>query len=160
MAVLELSDVSFGYGPTPVLDGVTMAVEAGEFAALAGPNGSGKSTLLRIALGVLRPQRGTVRLLGEDPAHLHDRARIGYVPQRALLPPDLPATVEEVVRAGRLARRGWWRWPGADDRTAVDHALQSVALTDMRARRMRELSGGQQQRVLIAKALAGDPEVL
>jgi zinc transport system ATP-binding protein len=159
-SVLELSDVSFAYGAAPVLQGVSLTVEPGEFAALVGPNGSGKSTLLRIVLGVLRPQRGTVRLLGEDPADLRDRARIGYVPQRALLSPDIPATVEEEVRAGRLARRGWWRWPGPADRTAVDHALQSVALTDMRERRVRELSGGQQQRVLIAKALAGDPEVL
>jgi zinc transport system ATP-binding protein len=158
--VLEVSGLSFSYGAAPVLENVDLTIDEGEFAALVGPNGSGKSTLLRLILGVLRPQRGTVRLLGDDPTTLRDRSRIGYVPQRLHLPPDLPATVEEVVRAGRLAKRGWWRWPGADDRAAVDHALQAVALTDLRGQRMRELSGGQQQRVLIAKALAGDPEVL
>jgi zinc transport system ATP-binding protein len=159
-AVVAAEHVSFSYGATPVLDDVSFQLHAGEFAALVGPNGSGKSTLLRVLLGLLRPASGSVRILGEDPRRLTDRARIGYVPQRPDLPPDLPATVEEVVRAGRLARRGWWRWPGSSDRDAVDHALGAVALTDLRRRRMHELSGGQQQRVFIAKALVGDPDVL
>jgi zinc transport system ATP-binding protein len=158
--VVDATGVSFAYGMNPVLEDVTFSVHKGEFAALVGPNGSGKSTLLRMLLGMLKPRSGTVRMLGEDPRVLRDRARIGYVPQRAQLPPDLPATVEEVVRAGRLAKRGWWRWPNARDRDAVDHALAAVALSDLRKRRMRELSGGQQQRVHIAKALVGDPEVL
>jgi zinc transport system ATP-binding protein len=160
VSVIEAEGVGFAYGATPVLEYVTFRIEPGEFAALVGPNGSGKSTLLRLLLGLLRPTTGEVRLLGGDPRHLRDRWRIGYVPQRLQLPPDLPATVEEVVRAGRLARRGWWRPATRDDRAAVDHALEAVALSEHRARRMRELSGGQQQRVLIAKALVGDPEVI
>jgi zinc transport system ATP-binding protein len=158
--VVAADHVTFAFGATPVLDDVSFGVRRGEFAALVGPNGSGKSTLLRLILGVLRPRAGSVRLFGEDPRAMTDRARVGYVPQRPELPPDLPATVEEVVRAGRLARRGWWRWPGTADRDAVDHALGAVALAELRGRRMRELSGGQQQRVLIAKALVGDPELL
>jgi zinc transport system ATP-binding protein len=158
--VIDVEHVAFAYGAAPVLTDVTFRVDKGEFAALVGPNGSGKSTLLRILLGLLRPSAGRVAILGEEPRRLEDRYRIGYVPQRPELPPDLPATVEEVVRAGRLARRGWWRWPGGADRDAVDHALRAVALTDLRRRRMHELSGGQQQRVLIAKALVGDPELL
>jgi zinc transport system ATP-binding protein len=157
---VSIEHVSFSYGANDVLDDVSLRLDRGEFAALVGPNGSGKSTLLRCLLGLLRPTRGCIRVLGEDAGRLGRRDRIGYVPQRALVPPDLPATVEEVVRAGRLARRGWWRWPAAADRDAVDHALQAVALRDLRRHRMSELSGGQQQRVLIAKALVGDPELL
>src|SRR4051812_11935075 len=160
MAVVEASEISFSYGSETVLDDVSFSIEAGAFAALVGPNGSGKSTLLRILLGVLRPPTGRAELFGTDPRALADRWRVGYVPQRLQLQPDLPATVEEVVRTGRLARRGWWRRRNAADNDAVDHALESVALEPLRHRRMRELSGGQQQRVLIAKALAGDPELL
>jgi zinc transport system ATP-binding protein len=143
-----------------VLVDVSFAVRRGEFAALVGPNGSGKSTLLRLLVGLLRPHTGSVRVLGSEPRALRERWRIGYVPQRPALTGDLPATVEEVVRVGRLARRGWWR-PGASaDRDAVDHALGAVALTELRRRPVTELSGGQQQRVMIAKALAGEPDLL
>ena len=159
-AVLVADDVAFSYGSELVVDHVSFSVRAGEFAALVGPNGSGKSTLLRLLLGLLRPDAGTVRCLDSDPRHLTDRGRVGYVPQRHTLAPDLPATVEEVVATGRLARRGWWRPPTPTDRAAVDHALESVALEHLRRRPVRELSGGQQQRVLIAKAFASEPELL
>jgi zinc transport system ATP-binding protein len=158
--VLAAADVSFAYGTEVVLDHVGLEVRAGEFAALAGPNGSGKSTLLKILLGLLPPQSGTVEVFGVAPADLRDRWRVGYVPQRPRIAPDLPATVEEVVATGRLAKRGWWKRRSREDRDAVDHALESVALTDHRRKRLHELSGGQQQRALIARALAADPELL
>ncbi len=158
--VLAADDVSFAYGTEVVLDRVGLEVRAGEFAALAGPNGSGKSTLLRILLGLLAPQTGSVEVFGVAPSELRDRWRVGYVPQRPRIAPDLPATVEEVVATGRLAKQGWWRRRSRTDRAAVDHALEAVALTDHRRKRLHELSGGQQQRALIARALAADPALL
>jgi zinc transport system ATP-binding protein len=158
--VLAADAVRFAYRGEPVLDGVTFAVGPGEFAALAGPNGSGKSTLLRILLGLLRPRSGSVRLLGSAPEALPDRWRVGFVPQRSTVSADMPATAREVVTTGRLARRGWWRRLGPDDRRAVEHALESVDLAALGDRRVAELSGGQQQRVLIARALASEPELL
>jgi zinc transport system ATP-binding protein len=139
---------------------VDLALAPGEFAALVGPNGSGKSTLLRLLLGLLRPSAGEVQCFGVDPRRLGERWRVGYVPQRGTLAPDLPATVAEVVATGRLARRGFWRPARQIDRDAVEHALDSVALLPLRRRPVAELSGGQQQRVLIAKALASEPELL
>jgi zinc transport system ATP-binding protein len=132
--------VSFAFGSQTVLDCVTFDVHDGEFVALTGPNGAGKSTLLRILLGLLPPLAGTVEVFGASPRELRDRWRIGYVPQRSVLPENLPATVEEVVATGRLARRGWSRRPGLADREAVSHALESVLVNDLRRRRMHELS--------------------
>jgi len=157
---LAARDVSFSYGSEPVLSHVDLTVGPGEFVALVGPNGSGKSTLLRVLLGLLPIQHGSVELLGTSPRRLRDRGRLGYVPQRRELAADLPATVREVVMAGRLSRSGWWRRPRQADRAAVDHALASVALADLGDRRLGELSGGQQQRALIAKAFASEPELL
>jgi len=158
--VLESRDVSFAYGEEPAVESVSFALERGEFVALVGPNGSGKSTLLRVLLGLLRPDHGAVRLFGEDPRHLSERGRLGYVPQRSVLAPDLPVTVREVVSTGRLARGGWWRPARAADRSAVEHAIESVGLAELAHRPVLELSGGQQQRVLIARALASEPELL
>jgi zinc transport system ATP-binding protein len=158
--VLRAEGVRFSYASEPVLEDVDLGLHRREFVALVGPNGSGKSTLLRVLLGLLRPDAGTVRLLGEPPERLTERWRIGYVPQRPSLARDLPATVEEIVSAGRLARRGWWRRLSRTDREAVEHAMGSVALLELRDRRVSELSGGQQQRAFIAKALASEPDVL
>jgi ABC-type Mn2+/Zn2+ transport system ATPase subunit len=158
--VLSAEGVSFAYGAHRVLDDVGFDVAPGEFVALVGPNGAGKSTLLRIVLGLLAPQAGRVEVFGDSPVRRSDRRRLGYVPQRPRLAPDLPATVEEVVAAGRLAKQGWWHRARPVDREAIGHALESVALESLRTHRVAELSGGQQQRVLIAKALASEPELL
>src|SRR4051794_33816192 len=151
--VVEADGVCFAYGSQAVLDEVTLRIKAGEFVALVGPNGSGKSTLVRILVGLLRADLGTVRVFGEEPRRLTSRVRLGYVPQRAQIAGALPATVAELVAAGRLVRRNWWRRPRPQDRAAVDDAIEAVALTEQRNRAIGELSGGQQQRVLIAKAL-------
>jgi zinc transport system ATP-binding protein len=160
MTAATAQDVRFSYNGTPVLDGVSFELAAGSFVALAGPNGSGKSTLIRILLGLLAPNSGSVSVLGARPDALDDRWRIGYVPQQPQAGELLPATVEDVVAAGRLSRRGWWRRPAASDRAAVAAALEQVALTELKDRRVAELSGGQRQRAFIAKALASEPDLL
>ena len=154
----------FSYEHDVVLDGVDLAVGAGEFVALVGANGSGKSTLLRILLGLIRPDAGAVSLFGAPPAALRDRSRLGYVPQNPSAASGIAATVEEVVATGLLAR-GWKAREPANAtsrtrRAEVDHALESTAIADLRRRRIGELSGGQQQRAWIAKALVHRPDLL
>jgi zinc transport system ATP-binding protein len=160
VSLLEARDLSFSYGRNQVLDRVNLSVGPGEFVALVGPNGSGKSTLLRVILGSLAPSEGSVRLLGEAPDRLSERWRLGYVPQRPVLSSEVPATVAEIVAAGRLSRSGWWRPLRRQDRAAVVHALESVGLEGFGARPVNELSGGQQQRAFIARAFASEPELL
>lgn len=150
----------FGYGRERVLDGVDLDVRPGEFVALVGPNGSGKSTLLKLLLGILRPEAGSVRLLGAAPTKPQVRGRLGYVPQRPALSPELPATVREIVSSGQLAGGRWWRGPSRADRAAIGHAIGSVGLGDQVTTPINELSGGQQQRAFIARAFAIEPELL
>jgi zinc transport system ATP-binding protein len=159
-ALVEAEGVTFGYGREPVLQDVSLAVRAGEFVAVVGPNGSGKSTLLKVLLGALEPARGGVRLFGRPPGDRADGRRVGYVPQRPSLLSEVPATVEEIVAAGRLRHRGWWRPPTEVDRAAVGHAIASVGLSASAATPLNELSIGQQQRVFIARAFADDPSLL
>ena len=158
---VELRGVSYAYpGAVTVLRDVDLAVRRGELVAIAGPNGGGKTTLLRIALGVERPSAGTARLFGEPAARFRRRAIIGYLPQRAQLTVDAPATVREVVTAGRVARRGTIGVLRASDREATAAAIERVGLAAQADRPLSRLSGGQQQRAFIAKALAGEPELL
>jgi zinc transport system ATP-binding protein len=158
--LVEASGVSFAYGQNRVLEDVAISVRAGEFVSLVGPNGSGKTTLLRVLLGSLTPSGGTVRLFGEPPRRLRQPWRLGYVPQRPVLASEVPATVEEIVASGRLARRGWWRPLRRTDREEVRHALESVNLEELARRPVNELSAGQQQRAFIARAFAGEPDLL
>jgi zinc transport system ATP-binding protein len=161
--VVELRGVVVGYGGRPVLRGIDLTVRAGEAVAILGANGSGKSTLIRTVLGLVPRAAGTVRLFGVDADRGPSRRqlrRVGYVPQRLGAGSGVPATVAEVVASGRLTRRTLLRPAGPADRTAVASALTAVGLADRAATPVSTLSGGQQQRALIARALAGEPELL
>lgn len=149
-----------GYDGRPVLRDISFTVTAGEVVAVLGANGSGKSTLIRAVLGLVPISAGSVTLFDRPLRRFRQWARIGYVPQRLGAGGGVPATVREVVASGRLARRGVLRPPGRADRAAVDAALHSVGLADRAGDPVSTLSGGQQQRTLIARALAGQPELL
>lgn len=143
-----------------VLHDVDLQVGPGEFVVLLGSNGSGKSTLVRAAVGLVPIIGGSVRLFGTPLAGFDEHTRLGYVPQRTSAAAGVPATVQEVVMSGRLARRRLFRRRTAADRSVVDEAIDRVGLGDRRASSVNELSGGQQQRVLIARALATEADLL
>ena len=158
---IELRGVDFAYERGhPVLRGVDLAVAPGELVAVAGPNGGGKTTLVRLALGLKRPSGGQALLFGEPAHRFARRAELGYLAQRSRLSTDAPATVREIVTAGRLPRAGLVGPLGGRGREKVDEAIERVGLTEVAERPLAQLSGGQQQRAFIAKALAGEPSVL
>ncbi|MFJ4636786.1 metal ABC transporter ATP-binding protein [Streptomyces hygroscopicus] len=146
-------------GGRPVLRGVDLTVRRGEVVALLGANGSGKSTAVRAIVGQVPLTGGELTLFGIPRRRFRDWARIGYVPQRTTAASGVPATVREVVSAGRLARRRFGP-PRRADRAAVQRALELVGMADRVRDPVSALSGGQHQRVLIARALAGEPELL
>ncbi|MBF6620443.1 MAG: anchored repeat-type ABC transporter ATP-binding subunit [Patulibacter sp.] len=157
-AVLAVDGVTVRLGGRVAVHDVTLRVDRGELVGLLGPNGAGKTTLLRTALGLLRPDAGTVTVNGQRARP--GRIPIGYVPQRHEFAWDFPLSIEQVVMTGRTGRLGVRRRPGVDDWRAVDEALERVRMSALRTRPAGELSGGQRQRVLVARALALQPDVL
>ncbi|MGH2728463.1 MAG: metal ABC transporter ATP-binding protein [Actinomycetota bacterium] len=158
-AVLAVREVVFAFESGRVLNGVSLSVGLGDFLLLLGPNGSGKSTLVKVALGLLEPVSGSASLFGRPAGDPRAREQVGYVPQRAAISSRVPATVAEVVVAGR-ARGTPWGVFSRGDHAAAAAALERVGLAHLATRRIGELSGGEQQRVLIARALAADPRLL
>lgn len=160
-AAVELNKVSFAYGQgPPALSDIEVRIEQGEFVAIAGPNGGGKTTLIRLALGLERPLTGQALLFGEPAPTFSRRQALGYLAQRSRLGTEAPATVREVVAAGRLAAGGLLGPLRRGERVVIDEAIARVGLTDRAASPLQTLSGGQQQRAFIAKALAAGPELL
>jgi zinc transport system ATP-binding protein len=157
---LELTGGSVAIGGRPVLRGIDLTVRTGEFVALMGANGSGKTTLVRALTGLLPLSAGELRLFGTPIKEYAAWSRIGFVPQRSTASSGVPTSVWEVVASGRLTHRRPLRPLSKRDHAAIDHALDVVRMSDRRHDGVTELSGGQQQRVLIARALAGEPELL
>ena len=159
---LHLQRAAFGYGERAVVADVDLTVRQGEVVALLGPNGAGKSTLVKGVLGLADQLAGSVDIFGTPRDELHDRTRVGYVPQRHSLSASVNATVEEVVAVGRLPHHPWWapwRSGARTDRAIVTDAIDTVGLADYAGHDVSTLSGGQQRRVLIARALASQPEL-
>jgi putative ABC transport system ATP-binding protein len=163
-AVVELERVTKEYpGSPPVraLDEVSVAVAAGELAAVVGPSGSGKTTLLHLMGTLDRPSSGTVRVTGLDVAQLTDRqvsalraARIGFVFQQFFLAEH--QTVLANVADGLL----YAGLPRAERRRLAATALERVGLGHRAGARPTQLSGGERQRVAIARAIAGSPPLV
>jgi iron complex transport system ATP-binding protein len=158
---LGIEGLACGYGRGEVLSDVTLGIAAGTVLALLGPNGSGKTTLLRTLARLLRPRAGVIYLDGEP---LWQRGRTWAHRRVAIAAQDdagdSTLTVEEVVRLGRAAHRGWWRPMTTDDIAVIDRALRRTDLVPLRDRPVAELSAGEWQRVLLARALAQEPSVL
>jgi len=157
---VAIRDASVSLQGRPVVRRVDLDVGTGEFVTLLGANGSGKSTLVRACVGLLPLTSGSLELFGAPVSRFTDWRRVGYVPQRSTAQSGVPATVREVVATGLLARRPRLGWPRRQDRDAVTAAIELVRLSDRARDSVGRLSGGQQQRVMIARALAGQPELL
>ncbi len=159
MPVIEIQDGTVSLGGRPVLRGIDLTIDQGEVVAVLGANGSGKSTLVRTMMGLVPTVRGQVSVFGTPLDRFREWKRIGFVPQRVTAAGGVPASVWEVVASGRLSRRPLLRPMRKADRAAVDDAISAVGLADKAKDGVSTLSGGQQQRVLIARALAGEPDV-
>ncbi len=160
--VLEFIDVWTRYRgeKNPALKGVTLKVGYGEFTLITGPNGAGKTTLIETAIGLLRHERGTVRLLGLPPTSREARLKIGYLPQDFMKTPYEPYTARQVVEMAFSSYRKPLSTLTPEQLEAVDRAMSLVGVRELAHKSFGKLSAGQQQKILIARVLARMPKVL
>lgn len=161
MNTLAANNVSISRNGRPILRGATVSLTSGQLLSIVGPNGSGKSTLLRTLAGLWLASEGDV-LLNSRPIQSFSRKdiakRIAFVPQDPMM--DFSFTVAEIVGMGRYAHRGRFSRETADDRHAVESALERCDVANLRNRLVTTLSGGERQRVLIARGLAVHPDFI
>lgn len=138
--IIRVSELDINFGKQKVLENISFEVFPGEYIGIVGPNGGGKTTLLKAILGLIPMKKGKIKSFG----------RIGYVPQFTTERFFLPISVEEIVETG--AKK--------NNPEAVDTALEMVAAQSLKYKLFEDLSGGQKQRVIIARAMAGNPDIL
>ena len=155
---VEMKGIWFSYERTPILEDISFTLKQGDFLGMIGPNGGGKTTLLKLLLGILKPDRGFIRVLGEEPHQA--RHRVGYVPQDTDSNNTFPVSVMDVVLMGRLAISRMGKSFSSKDRPMAEEALRKVGMWNRKNTPIGKLSGGQRQRVLIARALVTEPEIL
>ncbi|HIJ79053.1 MAG: ATP-binding cassette domain-containing protein [Desulfobulbaceae bacterium] len=155
--VATIRNMDFSQNGTAILENVNLEIKDRDSLCIVGPNGGGKTTLLKLLLGLLKPDRGEIRLFGLPPEEAC--LRVGYVPQYTQYDPQFPVTVRDVVLMGRLDRHFGGPY-GKEDKEAAMAALAEMALTEISHKLFAEISGGQRQRVLIARALAASGELL
>ena len=156
---LKVNNVEFSYNSTPVLENISMELDRSEILGVVGPNGAGKSTLIRCINRILKPQRGSILLEGQEIKHMsmmEIAKKLAYVPQTASH--IFPATVLDTVIIGRRPHIGWRS--SEKDVKKVVKVLKLMEIEDLAMRDFNELSGGQQQKVLIARALAQEASTL
>jgi zinc transport system ATP-binding protein len=159
--VIDVKNLKFGYNDVIVLEDVSFIVEKGDYFGIIGPNGSAKSTLVKLLLGILKPLKGEINILGQKVEKFSQWGKIGYISQKgANINNSFPATVQEVVGSNLYSRAKVHKFSKKAYREEVDNVLEIVGMQDYRNRLVGNLSGGQQQRVFIARILISQPELM
>ncbi len=179
--ILDLENISFAYDRVPILEDVSLQVQDGDFVALIGPNGGGKTTLVKIILGLLKADKGKIKLFNHSVSDT--KKYLSYVPQYANFNFDFPISVRDTVIQGCLGNQnlnknnpekklanffsgafffkgGNCGWYSRADYQRAEQAMIETYIWEYRDKAISTLSGGQLQRVMVARALAGDPELL
>jgi manganese/iron transport system ATP-binding protein len=155
--ILDVRQLNVSYDSHPVLIDISFHLHAGERVAVLGPNGAGKSTLFKVIAGILPPSSGVVNVFGSNSSR---HTCIAYIPQRSQVDWHFPVSVYDVVMMGRVAKMQLFKSPGKQHQVVVQHALETVGISDLVQRQIGELSGGQQQRMFVARALAQEAELM
>ena len=160
-AAVKLDKIGYSYSDVSVLDALTFEVPPGSFFIIIGPNGSGKTTLMKTIAGIIKADRGHIKIKDRrlDTYSRKSLARVvAYVPQMAQI--DFPFTVKEVVLMGRAPHLGLLGITDNKDKNLADEAMHFTGIDHLSDRRLDQLSGGECQRVFIARAICQEPEII
>ncbi|MDR1124258.1 MAG: metal ABC transporter ATP-binding protein [Elusimicrobiota bacterium] len=161
MNIIEAENLTFAYSSgAAALEDISFRVSKGDFTGVLGPNGSGKTTLIKLILGLLKPQRGEVKLFGCALKDFKEWHKIGYLEQKNTPPSIIPLTAFEAARMGLLSTKKTPKIFNARDNEITAAAMRTAGCYDYKDKLFYELSGGQQQRVLLARALANNPQLI
>lgn len=154
--IVEVKDVSFNYNGHTVLEKINFSIYENDLIAVIGPNGGGKTTMIKLMLGLLKPSSGSIKFFGDFPEKR--RRHAGYLPQISAVDFSFPVSVREAVLMGIY--KGAGKRYSKQDHAAVDKALDTAGISNLKNRHIGMLSGGQVQRMLIARALVNEPALL
>ena len=158
MELLSVRDLTVRYTHILALDDVSVSFAGGSITGIIGPNGGGKSSLIKAIAGEVGDYDGDIRV---DGAPLdRKQTRIAYVPQAREVNWDFPLSARDLVMMGRSRNVGWFGWPSAEDKEAVERALEQLGMADSGDRHISQFSGGQQQRLFLARAVVQQPEIV
>ena len=157
IASISVKGLSVSYDKKRVLTNIFLEIEKGQIYGVIGPNGAGKSTLFKAILGLVEPDAGTIKIMGEQVAE--KRKQMVYVPQRDDVDWQFPATVMDIVLMGRYPHKGLFERINKADKEKAKKALEDLGIGALANRQIGELSGGQQQRVFLARALVQEPDI-
>jgi zinc transport system ATP-binding protein len=156
--IVEIKDMTAGYGEETVLEDVSLVIRENDFIGIIGPNGGGKTTLLKVILGVIKPYRGKVEFYNGQSGK--EERMIGYLPQINQIDRSFPISVIDVVLSGLMSREGLLsRYSGKSRKHAVG-LLERMGISKLAKKPVGELSGGQLQRVYLCRAIISSPRLL
>ncbi|MEF3692477.1 MAG: metal ABC transporter ATP-binding protein [Candidatus Moraniibacteriota bacterium] len=160
--IIEVRNVFFAYERgESILENISFDIHKGDYIGFVGPNGSGKTTLIKIILGLIKPDKGKMKIFDQDFRNFKEWYRIGYVPQKIVgVDKNFPLTVFEAVTLGGYRREKIWKKAEFPAEEFVLEILEKVGMSGFRNRLIGDLSGGQLQRVYIARALVNNPEII
>jgi iron complex transport system ATP-binding protein len=161
MAILEIQDITAGYGNGDIIKNISFSLNKGEFLSVLGRNGSGKSTMIKAIQGLLKDISGKILVDGKEMLSYKPRElaqKMAYVPQ--LFEVSFEFTVEEIILMGRYVHQGKFTGITAEDKGIIEEIMDLTEITRLKDKIIAHLSGGERQRVFIARALAQDTPLL